>query len=253
MRTDRVAIACIGIALMAQSAAAAPLQLSYDGTLGGLRVIKADATLDLNDAGYAVRVGVRTLGGFAVLVRGRSDVVAQGVWQDGRAVATYLESEGTWNGRPHRLIMDYDAGVPRIRVQVPLHEAGRRSPVTQADIAGSVDALGLFAGLLHAMQTTRQCQGNQAVYDGRGVTRFAMQAGAPVALLPYANAIRCDFTTRKVAGLQQDDDPARIGHGYAVFASAGAGLPVLPVRVVFTGNWAGDAALLLVSAKAGLP
>ena len=232
--------------------AAPPLTVSYQGTLHGVAMVTIDATLRQDNAGYTVRTALRTVGAFARLVRGRSDVVAQGAWRGNAAAPTHLDSEGYWDGRQRRMIVDTVAGTPTIRLMVPPQPA-RRGALTRDDIAGTVDALGLFVALMREVAATGKCDANARVFDGHGVVAFSMTTAGSTALQAGETAypglaLRCEFATRKVAGLRADDDPGRTDHGIALFRAPAPGLPPLPVRIVFQRGWLGEAVLALTAA-----
>jgi hypothetical protein len=220
-----------------------PLQLSYDGTLGGLRMIQADAVLDQTDAGYVLRVHVKSVGALLLLARGYTDVVSQGTWQDGAAQPSRVDSEGYWNGRPRRLIVAYHNGLPAILVMQPA-DAERRRAVARDTIAGTSDLFGLVVGLMRQLAASGGCARSTRVFDGQGVTQFDMTTG-PLAQGPQGTLLRCDFTTSKVSSQHVNADPARQGHGYALFTTATAQMPPLPARIVFQTRWAGQAVLSL--------
>ena len=221
-----------------------PLLLTYQGTLAGAPVIHAEARLDRDATRYTLRTSVQTVGALSVLVRGHSDVISQGVWRGNGAVPSHTDSEGFWNGRPRRLVIDYAGGVPDIRVMEP-DDPERRRALSRDDIAGTTDTLGLMVGLIRQVAATGRCDIDTRLFDGHGVTAFSMTTSARTA---QPAALRCDFSTRKVAGLRPNDDPRRVDHGYALFAAPSPGLPVLPVRIVFHTRWTGDAVLALVDA-----
>jgi hypothetical protein len=180
------------------AAAEPPLLLTYEGTLAGARMIHAEARLERDETGYTLRTGVRTVGAFAVLVRGRSDVISQGVWRGNGAVPSHTDSEGVWNGQPRRLVIDYAGGVPNIRVMQPADKERRRA-LGRDDTAGTTDALGLMVGLIRQVGVTGRCDMAARLFDGHGVTAFTMTTGTQTAPL---GTLRCEFTTRKTMAMR---------------------------------------------------
>jgi hypothetical protein len=222
------------------------ISVTYLGSFAGAAIVQLSGRLDRTDQGYTLRLGGTTVGAAAVIAHGRQDVISQGVWRGDGAMPTHVDSEGIWNGKIRRMIVDFPGGMPIIRIMLPAdHE--RRRAVDRDAIAGTTDGLTVLVGLIRQVAATGKCDMRARVFDGHGVTAFAMTTAAPAAATP----LRCDFTTRKVAGLEADDDPKRVGHGYVLFAAPSPALPKLPVKLVFRVGWMGDAVLSLTEAHLG--
>ena len=228
----------------AASAAPPAVVLSFEGRLAGARIIQAQERLEQTAAGYTLHTAVHTVGGFAAMVRGYSNIISQGTFAGDTAAPSHVDSESYWNGHPRRMIMDYIGGVPVLRVMTPPDPQRRRALGAEA-VAGTTDLLGLLVGLMHQVAVRGQCDRTSRVFDGRGVTEFVVSTAMP----RTGAGLRCDFTTRKVAGLAGDEDGHRLGHGYVVFSAASPALPVLPTRIVFRTRWTGDAVLALTDAR----
>jgi hypothetical protein len=242
----RAALLLIGLFWPAAAIAQTPLRLSYEGTLGGLRMIHADVVLDQTASGYVLRTHVQSVGALVLLARGYTDVVSQGTWRNGTAQPSRVDSEGTWNGRPRRLVVDYQNGLPVIQIMQP-PDPKRLRAVTRDSVAGTTDLLGLVVGLMRQVAATGGCARSARVFDGLGVTQFDMRTGSHTPG-PQESLLRCDFTTTKVSGPHGRPDPARQGHGYALFTAAAAGMPPVPARIVFQTRWTGAAVLALTGA-----
>ncbi len=246
MRTAILAAALLGpLPAAAQTPPQSALQLSYEGSLGGIRMIHAEATLVQTPSGYTMRTAVTSVGGLAVLVHGHTDVLSQGIWQGAANAPTHVDSEGIWNGQPRRLIIDYLGDQPLIRVMIPAAPARRRA-IDRASTAGTTDTLGLLVGMIRQVTLTGTCNRSTRLFDGAGVTQFDSTTGAPTIASPL---LRCDFTTRKASGSLAASSAGRVGHGYALFAAPSAGLPAIPERIVFNTGWTGNAVLALTTVK----
>ena len=266
--TPPLAIALLLIPLLrpgpaaAQPAAAAPaaamVHMSYTGTALGLEVMKLQAALSMDRAGYNIGMSFNTVGLLSVFARGEQHSTVWGAWQGGQPSPLRFWSWGYLRGQLRQTLIDYDNGRPLVRTLSP-PVAGEREEVPEQARGDSVDTLSAIAFLVRRVADTGACDGGTKVFDGRRLTEISAHTIGQVAPAsggagPYAGAtLRCDFTGRELAGFMLDDSSwqRRPHGGSAWLARPVRGGPPVPVRLTFDTRWVGEITLVLTDAGPG--
>ncbi len=168
----------------------------------------------------------------------------------------YFFGFGVWGGRPRQTLIDYDHGIPEIKVLKP-PRGTEREPVPAALRAHTMDTLSALAQLMRRVEADGRCETSVRTYDGRRVLEVTAHTGAREELAAsgrsmfHGQALRCDFEGREIAGFKLgEDDPEhrRPLHGSVCLAPVLHDAPPLPVRIAFQTRWFGWATLYLTSA-----
>ncbi len=236
----------------------ATVHMRYTGSAVGLDVMRADATVSMDRAGYSIRLSSRTVGLLSAFVRSDQHNTVWGVWRGGRPEPQRFWSWGTLRGQPRETLIDYEKGVPVVRRLTPPTD-GEREPVPDQARGDTIDTLSAIAFLVRHVADTGRCDGQARVFDGRRLTEIsASTVGQVVAASGevggYAgDTLRCDFTGRLLAGFMLDDSAwQRRPHGGAAWmARAVPGGPPVPVRLTFETRWVGEIAMVLTEAGPG--
>lgn len=235
------------------------LQLTYATYAAGLHVAAVQADLMLASYDYQVRVGYHTTGLIGFFDHGRQSNRVDGIWQAGLPEPRQFSSHGVWHGKKRATLIDYRDGDPLVRILQPPDT--KRQPVSASLRYHSMDALSALVLLMHQAAATRQCDASVRTFDGRRVTLLTAHS-VGWERLPHIGrsdysgpALRCDFTSRVLAGFKRDknakDQPPL--RGTVWFATAIPGEPPLPVRLRFKTAWFGYATTYLTGAKVESP
>ena len=247
-----------GLAAAQPGPAPATVHMRYTGSAVGLDVMRVEATLAMDRAGYSIRLSSRTVGLLSAFVRSDQHNTVWGIWRDNRPEPRRFWSWGTLRGEPRETLIDYEKGVPVLRRLTPPND-GEREPVPEPARGDSIDTLSAIAFLVRRVADTGGCDGDARVFDGRRLTEIrahtvghvptaSAESGAYV-----GDALRCDFTGQLVAGFLLDNSPwQRQPHGGAAWiARAVPGGPPIPVRLTFETRWVGEIAMVLTDAGPG--
>jgi hypothetical protein len=150
-------------------------------------------------------------------------------------------------------LIDYPHGQPLIRRLIPPQEA-ERDPVPAALQLNTVDMLSALALLVRTVADTGRCDASVRTFDGNRAGEITAHTGGEEILPPTSRsafsgmALRCDFTSRTLAGFLREDGNAydrRPLRGSVWLAGLTHGEPPLPVRIQIETRWFGEATTYL--------
>ncbi|MCK8785034.1 DUF3108 domain-containing protein [Roseomonas sp. NAR14] len=242
-------------ALSAGPARGAGITLAYTVEAAGMTVMRIDAALDEDQAGYRLETLTSTRGVARLLASADLRSLAEGGWRDGRAAPRRYRTEGSWRGEARLTAIDFEAGpLPALRVLQPALEP-ERAPVPPERLRGTTDMLSALVGLARQAARTGRCDATLAVFDGRRRTEFAVRTTGVqrIAAGPWSGeALRCDYLSRVTDGQRRDagDEAGEPRPGTVWFARPLPGAPLLPVRVEAPTRWFGTAVATLENAAA---
>jgi hypothetical protein len=250
---------CLALTLLwpltAQAQVAADATATYALYVLGLRMADGQAHLQYDPSGYHMEVHMHTTGAAAIFVRGRQDSAVDGAWRALTPDPHVVDSSGTWNGDPHRLVITFASGAPEVTTLIP-PDKKKREPIPPEMLRDAVDIQSAIAALVRQVATTGSCDRSAHTFDGRRITAVtAHDAGEE--RLPASErsrfsglAKRCTFDLRQVSGFERDEDDreaaAKTRHATAWLARLTPDGPMLPVRIDMEARWVGEAQLLLV-------
>nr|WP_294547311.1 DUF3108 domain-containing protein [uncultured Rhodopila sp.] len=257
----RYCLALIGCLLPCAADAEAPTSLSahYATYAAGLHVADIETAVSTSPRTYQMSVTFRTTGLAGFFYSGSQTGMVRGSWQGTNAVPAQYVGEGNWRGAKRLADIEYDHGQPKVRQLFPPNET-EREPVPENLRANTIDMMSAMMQLVHAAGTTGRCEGFVRTYEGRRLVEIEAHTVGPEILPPSGRssfagrALRCDFSTRLLAGFSLDGDRAREGrpmHGSAWLAPVVAGGAPMVVRVSFDTRWVGDAITELTGVDAG--
>lgn len=245
-------------AALAQSSA--DLQLSYATYAAGLEVAAVKADIALGPSQYRIGVRYHTTGLVGFFSRTRQHAEAAGVWHADAPVPSRFVSKGVHDGEHRATVIDYHRGDPLIRTLVP-RDRPKRQAVPPSLQANTMDTLSAVALLIRQVTRTRTCNAAVRVFNGRSVSALKAHT-VEWETLPHTSrsaysgvALRCDFTSRTIAGFKvgSDHDHHHPLRGSIWFASLAPGGPAVPVRLQFATDWFGDATTYLTGAASQPP
>ena len=248
-----IAAACAG----APSCRAVTLDADYALSTLGLHLLDLSTHAELTPFGYAITAHSRTAGLIGVLAHSDVTSVASGRFDGVHVQPDRYASTGRSRGANRTTQIAYPAHDPVVEVLQPAEP--EREPVPPADSRGSIDTLSAIVGLSRQVALTGRCDGTALVFDGHRLSRLEAHT---VGIQPVPNpsgagfsgsALRCDFTSRQLAGFLHDANRARLMkplHGSAWLAAPVLGAPVAAVRVTLESPLFGTATLTLTRASA---
>ena len=243
--------ACAG----ALPARAATLDADYALSSHGFRLLEIDTRTQLTTAGYAITTHSRTVGLIGVLARSDVSSVASGRFDGIHVQPERYASSGRSRGADRSTEIAYPAHDPVVTVLLPPEP--ERDPVPAAQTRGSIDTLSAIVGLSRQVAETGRCDGTALIFDGHRLSRLeARTIGTEPVPNPSGagfsgSALRCDFSSRQLAGFLHDANRARLMkplHGSAWLAAPVPGAPVAAVRATFESPLFGTATLTLARA-----
>lgn len=237
-------------------AAAGSVVAVYEVYAAGMTVLQVEARIAVDAIGYRMEARLRTRGVVAAIVPGENLSEASGSWAGALPAPRHYLSEGVWRGRPRRIAMEWQGGMPRLRLLEPPNEE-EREPVPDALQRGTVDALSALAALSRAVQRGGGCEAAVPVYDGRRRVDYRAWGEGREVLRPWGRAwhgeaTRCAYEGRPLAGFRRGEerrDSAAPQAGTAWMAAPFPGAPPIPVRVEIPNRWFGSATAVLLSAQ----
>jgi hypothetical protein len=236
-----------------------PIHLRYSVYAAGINVVDIDSKLDLRSNWYRLDLAYHTVGLLSLFNHNQSNSFAEGSITAHGTQPLRFAAWGTLRGRPRRTVIDYVAGQPLVREQVPDNDAGRE-PVPVAMQRATMDTLSAITMLVHEATATGRCDGGVSTFDGRRLLRITARTmgeerlGTDDRSSFSGMALRCDFEGRQLAGFQPDDEAAERAKPHRIQAWLAAltpGGPRLPVRVVFETRWFSHATAYLTGADGG--
>jgi len=243
----RLAFTLLGLLGFPVLAGAEPLRAVYGVQAAGMQVMQVEVLFDLSrPSHYRIESNLRFTGMAGWFSGGRQVNRVEGIWAGGTAQPIRFMGDGMWRGEPRRVVIDYTAGEPVLRVLVPSDD-GEREPVPQAMQQGTIDSLSALAQLTRNLAETGRCEGSAAIFDGRRRADLRVRTLGRDHLPPWRDAwsgeaVRCGFTGRQVAGFRRGEsaEVREPQEGTAWMASPRPGAPMLPVRVEIPSRWLGS-------------
>ena len=246
----------VGFALAAGPAAASGLSASYAVNVAGITVLDFTALLDFNEGAYAVETTARTRGLAAVFVSGRQVSRVNGAWRGVQPAPARYRADGVWRGAVRHTELDYERGLPLVRVLDP-PETDLRFPVPPEQQSDTIDPLSAFARLVRQVRDTGRCDGQVSVFEGRVRLEITVRTEGIQHLDGgggwSGDALRCAYESRTVAGFRRDQDSAdaaRLERGTAWIAAPAPGMLPVPVRIDASNRWFGSTTIRLVHVEA---
>ena len=247
----RYALALIVVLAPAATRADAPTSLSarYATYAAGLHMADIETAVSTSPRSYEMSVTFRTTGLAGFFYSGSQTGIVRGSWHGSNAVTEQYIGEGTWRGAKRLADIEYEQGQPIVRQLVPPNET-EREPVPENLRANTIDMMSAMMQLVHAAGTTGRCEGTVRTYEGRRLVEIEAHTIGTEILPPSdrssfsGRALRCDFSSRLLAGFSLDGDRAREArpmHGSAWLAPVVAGGAPMVVRVSFETRCVGDA------------
>ena len=247
----RYCIALIGVLVPCAAGAEGPTSLSahYATYAAGLHVADIDTAVTTGPRTYEMTATFRTTGLAGFFYSGSQTGMVRGSWQGGNAVPAQYFGEGLWRGVKRIADIEYEHGQPKVRQLIPPNET-EREPVPENLQANTIDMMSAMMQLVRTADTTGRCEGTVRTYEGRRLVEIEAHTIGSEVLAPSGRssfagrALRCDFSTRLLAGFDLGSNRARDGrpmHGSAWLAPVVAGGAPMPVRVSFDTRWVGDA------------
>ena len=236
-------------------ARAVTLDADYVLSSHGFRLLAIATHTQLTTAGYAISAHSRTVGLVGFLSHSDVSSVASGRFDGIHVQPERYASTGRSRGADRDTEIAYTAHDPVVTVLRPLEP--ERDPVPAARTRGSIDTLSAMIGLSRQVAETGRCDGTALVFDGHRLSRLdARTVGSEPVPNPSGagfsgTALRCDFTSRQLAGFLHDANRARLMkplHGSAWLAAPVPGAPVAAVRATFESPLFGTATLTLAHA-----
>lgn len=250
---------CAAFAQGAPPPSAMSLHATYETFAAGVHVAEAEAGFSFGPWTYQMNLGYHTTGVVGILFRGHEFDHVNGSWHGERAVPTQYEAGGSWRGNDRHAAIDYQHGLPVVRVLIPPDES-EREPVPESLRKNTIDTLSALAELIHAVADTGRCETTVHTYDGRRAVEIQARTVGEEILEPTGRssfagkAIRCDFSGRLLAGFKfgsEREHDSKPLHGSAWLAPVTPGGPLLPVRMSFETRWFGDAVMYLTETGPG--
>ncbi len=257
----RYSLALIATLLPSATNADTPTSLSarYATYVAGLHMADIETAVSTSPRTYRMSVTFRTTGLAGFFYSGSQTGIVRGSWQGGNAVPEQYIGEGTWRGAKRIADIEYEHGQPKVRQLVPPNET-EREPVPENLRANTIDMMSAMMQLVRAASSTGRCEGSVRTYEGRRIVEIEAHTGGSENLPPSdrssfaGRALRCDFSTRLLAGFSLGGNhaqEARPMHGSAWLAPVVAGGAPMVVRVSFETRWIGDAITELTSVGGG--
>lgn len=254
---QRLAVPLVALALLCAPPAAwaQSTRLHFIGFAAGFRVVDLAADLVIGRQGYDASLNLQTLGVVNVLARTETTSEVHGRWIGDAAMPDLYNTEGVFNGEPHRMTLSYRDGQPSVTTRLPDNADGRE-PVAPPLQANTIDSLSAIMALLRRVADNGSCDGRARVFDGRRLSEIVAHTVGPETLPATSRSVfegstlRCDFTGTELAGFKLSDNRARVSrpqHGSVWLASLAPGGPMVPVRVSFHTGWVGDTVMYLVN------
>ncbi|MBV9859487.1 MAG: DUF3108 domain-containing protein [Alphaproteobacteria bacterium] len=205
--------------------------------VAGLHVMTIHESLAENASGYAINVGLQSRGLADLFANIQSHTEAQGRIAQDRVYSETLTSETKRNGKQWRVRASYGPQGAISGELIPSDEP--RTPVTPAQMRGTVDELTAYYQLERQLARTGSCVLTVAVFDGFRRYDLHFSDLEPEVLVAdsehhYAGPTRsCDVMRRKISGFPVDDHREGIDHGRMWFARLVPGAFMVPVKMEF--------------------
>jgi Protein of unknown function (DUF3108) len=242
----------LGLAMLAPRPANAE-RLAFELYALGFSVADSRMSFDLTPTTYRMELSYQTTG-LAKWVAGDSlDQTVAGTFQHDQAVPVQFSSSGRLKGHDRMVTLVYRDGDPTTTAINPPNETEREIvPPERRD--HTIDTLSATIDMLHLAARTGRCDLSVNTYDGRRLEVFEAHTAGEEELPPTnrstfsGRALRCDYSSRPVAGLKLGDgrdDDARTRAGTIWLAPVTPGGPRLPVRGLVDVRFLGQATMYL--------
>lgn len=242
----------LGLAMVAARPVEAE-QLAFELYALGFSVADSTMSFDLTPTTYRMELRYQTTG-LARWVAGDSlDQTVSGTFQKDLPIPLQFSSAGRLKGHDRMVTLLYRDGDPTTTAISPPNETEREIvPRQQRD--HTIDTLSATIDMLHLAQRTGHCDVSVNTYDGRRLEVFEAHTAGEEELPPTnrstfsGRALRCDYSSRPVAGLKLGDgrdDDARTRAGTIWLAPVTPGGQRLPVRGLVDVRFLGSATMYL--------
>ena len=246
------------LSLATQATAEEPLRLTYRTYAVGMPIADVEGMIGIGRWTYQLTLSFRTIGAARLVFAGHAASSVFGTWQDGRPAPRKYDADGVWRGERRATLIDYDQGIPAIRLLLPPPEADREI-VAEGLRSNSSDTLSAVAALVRIVADSGHCESTQRIFDGRRAADMTARTVGPEILPPDTRSsfsgptLRCDFVSRILAGFRHDEanrTDYRPLRGSAWLAVVAPGHLAIPVRVTLETRWFGEATVYLTGADA---
>jgi hypothetical protein len=223
-------------------------RLHYTARLHGVKLLDVDFCLVLQGDRYLAGLSARTVGVADWIAHARAVGRAAGHFAGDAVKPAGYEEQGRLSGEDHRVVIDYPAGAPVLRVLAP--PAGKyRLAVPPSDLAGAIDGPSAVALESVAVSRTGGCDGQVLVFDGFQLRRATSRSAGHDVLAPSSRsvfagpALRCQTESAMLAGFLKNVPVAgqmKPRHSTVWLAPLSPGGLALPVRMVFDADLLGS-------------
>jgi hypothetical protein len=242
----------LGLAITAPRHAKAE-QLAFELYGLGFPVAASSMRFDLTPSTYRMELSYQTTG-LAKWVAGDSlDQTVSGTFQHDQPIPLQFSSAGRLKGHDRMVTLVYHDGDPTTTAINPPNETEREIvPPERRD--HTIDTLSATIEILHLAARTGRCDLRVNTYDGRRLEVFESHTVGEEELPPTnrstfsGSALRCDYSSRPVAGLRLGDgrdDDARTRAGTIWLAPVTPGGQRLPVHGLVDVRFLGQATMYL--------
>ena len=231
----------------AAAADPAPLDLSYELTLGGLTVMSFDLDVRTSGQRYVMNFAGRTRGMLSLFGSGDIASSSEGRLRSDGATAPEVfvsRSDGSEGGR--RSEIDYGADGPATWTVEPKpgSDGEALTPIPPASIPGTRDILASLYDFSVALAGGQGCRRDMRVFDGRRRFDLEFSDRGPELVEPegagfYAGPARhCHLDLVRIGGYPTDRSRFLSGDEAEFWlAPVLAGEPPVPVEIVFRGRF----------------
>jgi len=229
--------------------------LTYDVYTGGLRAIRFDFELGLDDPGYETRIRLETSGIVGALFSWSLEAFSVGDWRDGEIAPRQYRTDNQWRSRERSVAIEYrDDGTRSVNAEPPYGEDDIKL-VDPALIPGSVDPTTAVTALVLTSALKGECRDSSAVYDGRrrydaNMTVLPTRDLKASSAAPFeGRAEGCHLIFERIAGFKSDRERLQDLEVAIWLADVGVEPGRVPVRLELITPW-GDGFAHLVRARA---
>ncbi|MSP02300.1 MAG: DUF3108 domain-containing protein [Acetobacteraceae bacterium] len=234
-------------------ARAAAGELNYTLYVLGFPIADAAIGVDMGPAAYLMTMRYHTTGIAKIVSSDHLEYKVRGAFDGDRPVPLDYSSIGRLRGQDRLMGLTYRDNTPIVTQISPPNDTEREDVPTALRVR-TVDPLSTIVTMLRKVTTTGRCDGSARSYDGRRVESFEMRTVGNEDIPASGRssfsgrALRCDFTSRILAGFRLGDsraDDTVERHGTIWLAQVVNGGARLPVRAAVETRWFGDATIYL--------
>jgi hypothetical protein len=241
----------------AQAQAVADTTVNYGMYVLGVRMALGEVHLAYDPSGYRIDLRMRTTGAAKMFYDGFQDSAVSGTWQSGGPLPAVLNSTGTWNGDPHKLVISFATGAPVVTTLIP-PDRKKREPIPPEKLRDAIDIPSAIVALLRQVATAGSCERSSRTFDGRRLSQVSAHDAGDEVLKPDERSSfsgptkRCRLDIRQISGFEKGDDPVdatRTRHATVWLARVTPDGPMVPVRIDMEARYVGEAQLFLSRAE----